>query len=591
MSKYIKEDYDSPETLILLISANRNSLTNLLNKQRDLIPSLLDNPYKLETLYNGKRFISEKGELLRYDVLIFKTYSDNVEKEGLYKITAITPDDFDNVHIPMYENSLFGGFDQYLPFIRLEKHPDILKLEKELQKNEEVLQNMQDVSEVYENFKKTIKANEIKQHLKESIEKISDYNTKFKNFGFTQQDLDDIKKYNILPDCIDFTPNGTHIVYTGSLNFENQDFKELPRFLQTFKTIKGDLIIKDCKNLNSLKNLENLEHVRGSLNISGTNIKNFKGLENLKNVGTYEGVSKTRGRFDYEFICTNNIRLTSCEGLENLELIDGSVSFQGCLLLSDVTALKHTIISGNIVPEFIKFKINPTPTEEITLDKNFERAKVKAKEILKSCKENGIDHSKVTVDSDGLCIYDGILIFNYPNFSDIPDTLKYFKELKGDLIVMGFDNLKDLKNLENLRKVKDIFLGACENLTDISALKGLKEFGTIKFENCENLAPFKDSTGRNSYNIYTLEMLQDYFRPSNQKTIKIGADNGKFLTDVEIILEKFEILENKFDRVLNELKAFEKCNCKKDCTSGILREGQIGDDVRPPVTPLTNYNR
>ena len=107
--------------------------------------------------------------------------------------------------------------------------------------------------------------------------------------------------------------------------------------LNSINTIKGDLNIIFCSNLDDLQGLENLEFVLGNFTVSSNTIlQNLNGLDNLNTIGK-------------SFEISNNNNLISFDGLNSVNLIGKDLTILNNPELIGITSLINlTEINGSL---------------------------------------------------------------------------------------------------------------------------------------------------------------------------------------------------------------------------------------------------
>lgn len=116
------------------------------------------------------------------------------------------------------------------------------------------------------------------------------------------------------------------------------------------------------------------------------------------------------------------------------------------------------------------------------------------KELSEFCQ--GFDHlsmDKIHIDeSDGMLIYDGDMSFKFKEWREVPSVFRHIKTINGYLCFMGCRKLENLKNLENLKYIKNYFdIDLCETLEDLDGLGNLEFVGTrIYMSECSGIKTF-----------------------------------------------------------------------------------------------------
>ncbi|CAN0477068.1 unnamed protein product, partial [Scytosiphon promiscuus] len=117
------------------------------------------------------------------------------------------------------------------------------------------------------------------------------------------------------------------LIVTGSLNLDGLD---------SLKTIGGRLILKDS-NSKEISGLSYLDSVGVGVSIISCNLNTLDGLKNLKFIGDAG-----------ELLITENPRLSSLSGLENVKSISGTVQLENLPLIDDFSGLKNIEHMGSL---------------------------------------------------------------------------------------------------------------------------------------------------------------------------------------------------------------------------------------------------
>jgi len=150
-------------------------------------------------------------------------------------------------------------------------------------------------------------------------------------------------------------------------------------------------------------------------------------------------------------------------------------------------------------------------------------------EVLNLCKFTILQEYKIRVDQlDGMLIYDGNINLNCNHFYELPEALLHFKEITGLLNLFYCPEIRNLKGLDNLRRVgKFINLEACTKLESLDGLENLTSVKQIKFYD--------------NYNLYCMKAIA-----KNLTIRKIGGDKAKKLfedcKENELVKEVFKFV-------------------------------------------------